>query len=70
MSVGDTDFSPPTTAVNFPIAIHLATYRGRRILAIIVENNCFITGSIFALICNVYSEDFLIKASQPDDLLL
>ena len=37
MSVGDTDFSPPTTAVNFPIAIHLATYRGWRILAIIVE---------------------------------
>ena len=70
MSVGDTDFSPPATAVNFPIAIHLATYRGERILAIIVENNCLITGSIFALICNVYSEDFLIKASQPDDLPL
>lgn len=38
MSVGDTDFSPPATAVNFPIAIHLATYRGWRILAIIVED--------------------------------
>lgn len=37
MSVGDTDFSLPATDINFPIAIHLATYRGERTLAIIVE---------------------------------